>query len=146
MQASSPRVQKNAFCSRLTADCTTVVEDIIFTHKPAAGEKPAHWHARILDSRRGVDVHLRDGLTPPNDDKPFLADVEVKERVVDGSKSYVYLNLYPPASKDAQFLVRVTRTPIDLSGVSAESRKDKENYVDQCVDANGTVTIFKLKK
>lgn len=68
-----------------------------FRFKEADGPKPAHFHCRIA----GVDVHLRDGLTP-TDLKTRPVAIEVKSRNVSSTTGpkkpkYVYINAYPTA-------------------------------------------------
>lgn len=140
-QQTPKQVQKSAVRPRFTGDCASL-SGAEFAFKEAKEDKPAHWHARLFGNV-GVDIHLREGLAPPKNGEAFVADVEIKEREVSGRRVYVYLNLYPPTNPFPEFRVSVTRAPLDLSGIGEASRRDKEDFVEHCIDVNGTVTLLK---
>lgn len=91
--------QRNYFGERKFAAVITLVEGVRrqIRHFPANGQKPAHDHVKHM----GIDIHLRDGLTPDPQSGEIRGLVEVKVREIrpnhGGGKTnyYLYLNVYP---------------------------------------------------
>lgn len=82
----------------IVADCKSLFGSG-FAHVPAKDGKPEHWHVRLFNRSHGVDVHLRDGLTP-SDLAVKAVRAEIKVRKVDytdpsDTREFVYLNLFP---------------------------------------------------
>ncbi len=72
-----------------------------FVFKPARGDVPAHWYGQLHpqgpDRDNYVNVHLRDGLEPPQGMETNLhALVEIRKRTTEVEGVYYYsVNLYP---------------------------------------------------
>lgn len=78
-------------------DATLDLSDrrVNWRHVDAQGEKPEHFHARVM----GIDIHLRDGLRPPTDGR-ITGRLEINVRHVSNQEPrkgetpfFLYMNV-----------------------------------------------------
>lgn len=82
-------------------------------------EVPKYWGARII----GVDVCLRDGLTPPDAGRPIIGRIEVKRKVVtqhlqsgDENSQYLAINIFPLPEESTPTATVAIRRPSKING------------------------------